>query len=497
MRMQPKGGETFVFPKMHEHQRVFATTKARFPLSLGGMGSGKSLALIMRTVCLLIDTPYFGNMAGNVGILGRDTLKNLKRTTMADFFEFCPPEFIKHFDKQDSFVDFNNGSRLYFVHFEVKNDFRSMNLGFAAFDQIEDIPESVWEEISIHRLRRTEGRIEGNSINFHTAFGVANPCSNWVSQIWQANELKLESKDSIECSKYDSDYLVVHSKVTDNAEHLPPDFILNMEKKYSKDKKKAQMFMNGEWGALEGSTYNWDNNLVLDENKIPAVDVDVVCMLDHGVTAPKALLWVALVPQANGRTKLHVFDELYEREMGVAEFVGLIDERLKWHALQRGLRTQREAPLRYVNDPAMAQAIEYTDKRRKITILDTYHQRTIERGFGMNFFSGCNDVITGIDKVNWLFDNLLVEINPKCTNFIREHKGLLNDPEHDGKPKKGQDDHCCTAFIYGISTMNFLLLFPKLMEEKTDAEKKIARFRQRARIKKVAHYEDLMRRMVG
>ncbi len=490
MRLRKEGsGGAFSFPKMHEHQRSFATSRSRFPLSLGGMGSGKSLSLIMRCLFLMTETPYFGNMAGNVGLLGRDTLKNLKRTTMADFFEFCPPDLIAHWDKQEGFVDLKNGSRLYFVHFEVQNDFRSMNLGFAAFDQIEDIPEKVWDEVSTHRLRRTEGRLEGNPIEFHTAFGVANPCSNWVSQVWQANELLLSSKDEESRKLYDPDYLVVHSSVEDNREHLPPDFIPNMQKKYAKTPKKAAMFMAGEWGALEGSTYDsWSDSLILEENIVPSTELDVVLGLDHGGSAPKAMVWVAIESLLNGRSMLHVYDELYERGCGTAEFITKVDEKLQWHAQQRNLNRIRESILRCVHDPSMSQTLDYKKTelgKRKITILDTYNQHVLDRGFILPFVPGNNDIDVGTDKVNWIFANSLVKVNPKCVNFIREHKGLLNDPDKDGKPKDGQDDHLCTAFRYLVTTLNFLTLFPVLQREKTHAERSIERYRSMATIKRI------------
>lgn len=486
MRLRNKdgSGSDFTFPQMHSHQRAFATSHSRFPLSLGGMGSGKSLSLIMRCLFLMTENPYFGNMAGNVGLLGRDTLKNLKRTTMADFFEFCPPSLIAHHDKQDGYVDLKNGSRLYFVHFEIQNDFRSMNLGFAAFDQIEDIPEKVWEEISIHRLRRTEGRLENNPITFHSAFGVANPCSNWVSQLWQANELLLESKDEEQKKLYDPDYEVIHSSVRDNAKFLPPDFIPNMEKKYAKTPIKAKMFMDGLWGALEGSTYNWTDDLILNENKIPSPEQDIILGFDHGESAPKAIIFVALTKLPNGRTKLLVYDELYERKLGKAAFVKLLDSKLQWHAIQRNLPFLRERILRVAHDPSFAQARDYDANRKKISILDEYNNHVIELGFALPFVPGKNAIEIGIDRVNELFDNELVEVNPKCVNFIREHKGLVNDPDKDGKPKDGQDDHLCDAFKYVVSTLDFRVLFPQIKTELSPGARSFERYRQKCAIQK-------------
>jgi phage terminase large subunit len=475
----------FIFPKMHIHQFNFATAKARFPLSIGGMGSGKSLGLIERCHFLMIKTPYFGDLQGNVGLLGRDTLKNLKRTTMADFFEFCPPSFIKRFDKQDNVVEYVNGSLLYFVHFEKDIDYRSMNLGFAGFDQLEDCPEKVWDEISIHRLRRTHGRLQNNPIDFHSAFGVANPCSNWVSQIWESNELLLESKDETQKEKYDPDYLTIHSSMRDNAEFLPPDFILNAEKKYKNTPHKGKMYIDGLWGALEGSTYEWKPDLITENNEIPLPHWKVKCGLDHGVSAPKAVCFVAL-EETGYRTVLHVYDELYEPNMGTDVFVGLIDERLQSHAFLRRMETQREPIEAWLCDPAMLQGFDFRGtgkKKEKITYLKLYQQYAQERNLPLTLIPGESDIISGIDKVNFLFRENLVKVSPKCINFIREHKNLVNDPDNDGKPKEGQADHLCTAFKYLVSSLNMTVLFPSFKNEMTEIQKKYNKVRKRALIK--------------
>jgi hypothetical protein len=469
--------EFFDFPKLHEHQRIFATTRARCPLGIGGYGSGKSLGLVIRTLFLCTDTPYFGALSGNVGVLGRFSRTDLENTTMMDFFELIDERWIQSL--KNFKLTLINGSVLHFVPLEERRRFKSMNLGFAGFEQVEEVPEDVWDELSLGRLRRTR-TLTNNPVLFHSAFAIANACGNWVYDKWGKNEEKLNSKYEGEKKKFDPNYLTIHSSVYDNRANLPAGYIENMERQYGgKGSKKARHYMLGEWGTMEGSTFEWNQDLVLDKDWWPPTDYPTYIGVDYGERKPTAFVFIVVYPDPNnpGRNLLHVYDEVYMEATSIGEVVKAVDEALQYHAVVRGRSagllwntTDRQKIQSYYCDPAMRRHIPRTSETEPLkTIIDVFLERSIERGFEIILTPGNNTLDLGIDLLNWLLTNKLITYNPRCVNVIEDTKNCVNDKN--GKPKDGQKDHGADASRYAAVEISNLYKFPDTPKEQTFIEK--------------------------
>ncbi len=471
--------EYFDFPKMHKHQKIFATTRARCPLSLGGMGSGKSLALIIRAIFLSSDTPYFGNLEGNYGVIGRFRRTDLEDTTMDDFFEFFPDKWIKHFDKKRFLLTMMNESRIQFVPLEDFRKFRSRNLGWAAFEQIEETPEKVFEEIDAHRLRRTK-TLTGNHVEFHSVFGVANPCENWVFDLWGVNEEKLESKDQRERDSFDPNYPTIHSSVYDNKANLPPDYIPNMEKKYGgRNSKKGKMYMLGLWGSAAGYVYNWNDDFINEVDEWPPLEWKTIVGFDDGwgFNGVVSMSFIALEPLEYGRTRFHCYDELYLVDPDVESTAEVIDNTLQFHAIKRAEKSKVNPP-EYITismvpcDPSMKAAGQKIrkegDKQSRIRI---YNEMLMERRVKFPFVPSNNNISIGTDRVGFLLNNGLLRFNPRCVHHRKSLKGYVWDEDNPSEPKKHQDDHPCDDIRYAIMKVGQKYLIPREDQKETVLER--------------------------
>ena len=165
------GGITYKFNK---NQQKFLTSSKKYIGYIGGRGCGKSLALCVKIIELLQKYP------NNHGLLAREDYSDLRDSTERDFLDTCPPEFIKQHYKQEKKILFHNGSTLFFRGLKgaSKNSIRSLNLGFYALEQAEEMDESIIDELDAC-LRRKIVDWEGKP-GEQQAFYLANPTLNWV-----------------------------------------------------------------------------------------------------------------------------------------------------------------------------------------------------------------------------------------------------------------------------------------------------------------------------
>jgi len=485
---------------MLKHQKVFATTRARFPLSVGAQGSGKSFGGIARVIFLSIDTPFFGDLSGNRGIIGRQSRQELVHTTMRDFFELIPDSWIKQYPIKPNYeCILINDSWIQFVPLEELGRFKSHNLGFAFLEEIDEVREDVHEEIAMNRLRRGKSA-SGKILGFRSCFGVCNPTKNWVYDLWGINEEKFTSKNPEERLEYDPEYLVIHSKTEDNKDNLPKDFLETRRKYFGKNKKRAAMYLEGEWGGTMGSIYDWNEALVNDEDIWPPFEWPTIVGLDHawGVNGVVAVTFLALERLSVGRTKVHVYDEIHVQDVDIATAVSLIDDHLQFHAIKRaeasevfsGIVPERIPITALSYDPSMGAVMQRTRQDEEtITIAGMYLRRAVERELTLPMIPADNKLLPGIDRIQWLIRNSFISWNPRCIHGVRQHRNYAWELDSRNIPRRDQVDDMCDATRYGVMNMNTLYHFPT--EKKK--ESRIAKIRrQRANIApRIEHMSEL------
>lgn len=166
-----ESGEILANYELLKSQEIFFESEDPYLLYSGGIGSGKTLILVIKAINYCIQYP------NNFGLLGRRTYRELQDSVMKTFFEVVRGKQYKHlianYSKAEARVTFTNGSELVFRHLDdiAVSELRSMNLGFAGIDQAETIPEEVFDTLR-GRLRRVGVP--------HQIFMSCNPALTWL-----------------------------------------------------------------------------------------------------------------------------------------------------------------------------------------------------------------------------------------------------------------------------------------------------------------------------
>lgn len=209
---------------LNPNQDKFILCPKRFIAYVGGRGCGKSLGLVLKIIQLMLK---YNN---NYGLVGRFNYSDLRDTTEKDFFDICPRVYIKSHLKQEHKVTFINGSTVIFRGLKdiKKTEVRSLNLGFFALEQAEEINETLFDELSAS-LRRHLVDADG-VIGKQQGFILANPALNWIFKRFKQRPMP--------------DSALVPGSMLDNAINLPDAFVKDM---LSKPEEWQRVFVYGEF----------------------------------------------------------------------------------------------------------------------------------------------------------------------------------------------------------------------------------------------------------
>ncbi len=185
--------------KLRPYQADFMDCATKFCALVAGVGTGKSLALILKAVKFSLDTP------GNLGLIIRKEYTDLKDSTMKDFTKYTGIPVPSSKD-----VIFPNGSVLMFRHGSELNVLKNINLGFVGVEQAEEFETDEQFIFLRDRLRRKEPKIV-------QLFLIAN--ANGHNWIWKKFIDKPPSDE----------YSCFQACTFDNAENLRPDFIRDLK----------------------------------------------------------------------------------------------------------------------------------------------------------------------------------------------------------------------------------------------------------------------------
>lgn len=443
----------------------------------GGFGSGKTTALVWRTIFLLTDSPVFGNMSGNVGLTGRLKLADFEKTTLPELERWLPRQWIRKKYRKDALIELVNESVLMWTHFETFEHLQSFNIGFCAFDQMEQIPFDVFKSVAYERIRLTTlRRFDPNTkkpadppvaLPYQTVFGACNPKRCWIYKSFVENDRYRQSADRNIQRLYNPSFRLITSSTYENASNLPPDYI--ERQKRDKSSRDFARSVAGSWDAFEGQVYDdFTDDLIHESNFVPRPDWPVYVGIDHGGTgAPgpnfahntTSVTFAALEPRDGDYPVVHVYDELFLPSSTIEETVTAIDDKLKAHMTASKLAypeywrnnwtSEPHIPVEaWRCDPSMQRRVDNTDE----TIMECYIRNASNRGFVMALAPGNNDVSAGIQKVSWLFRRKLLRVNPRCRRWIDAHKSYEYGKNE--APAAGQCDHPCLHGDTLIDTTN-------------------------------------------
>lgn len=260
-----------------------STTRER--MNFGAFGSGKTYAIIDEAIAWCLEQP------GIRGLIVRKTVPELRDTTEPVFRERVPAalwmagEPRKTGGHLESFT-FPNGSQVMFRSLDDWNKLRSLNVGFIAYDEANEIDEESYLGM-LSRVRQrdltAEARARGytGEISRTGVWGATNPAGkDWL---WRRFHPDSKSKQP--------NTEAFMSTTLDNP-HLTVEFVesmLQMPRPY------VQRFVLCQFDDFAGRIYEewgWDTHTVIHPT-FSAGERPLVWMgMDPGTENPTAGLWV-------------------------------------------------------------------------------------------------------------------------------------------------------------------------------------------------------------
>jgi len=282
------------------HQYDFVHSKARYALNSGGVGSGKSYALIVKVLLLLSGYP------GIFGLIGAETFPMLRNTILRDFLEVlenCPKDFVAEYNKATTTFQFRTkgqNSTLIFVPLNEPWKLKSLTLGFAA---VEELTEIKYETFN---MLRTRLRQLGMPCQF---FAATNPggLNHWAYQAFVEKPIKNSE--------------IIYSSSKDNR-FLPAEYLADLEQMRYTNPDYYRRMVEGIWGALEGIIY--DLPLKQRVEKMPEQFDKVIAGLDFGYAHPTGLSVIGVIEE-----KYHIIDEIYAYELTSGDIIKLVKQMVK------------------------------------------------------------------------------------------------------------------------------------------------------------------------
>jgi len=407
-------------------QKLYHESSAKYKCYMGGVGSGKTTALIWECLLLSLEFP------GNYGLMGRYTYPELRDTTMFEFFQICPDEVIEDFKKTENKLIFKNGSVIIFRHLEDPDKIKSLNLGWFAIDEMTEVPENVFLMLQ-SRLRRT-------NVPRRVGFGSTNPEGHdWIWHKWCVQH------------RNDPNYLFIQAPTTENP-YLPDDYVDDLVSSYPEHWVKRYIY--GDPAAFAGQIITtWDKDQhIIEPFDPPDSWQPRTIVLDHGTNNPTAVIWCAVHPEG--------FHIIYKEHYAASQTVD-------WHARKILEINDVDSPEFLLADPAIFNLTLQNPKRGMHSVADLYAD------YDLHFVPADNDVKSGIQMLlnNFKIDKDLINpftqkkgsprifITADCENIIHEvpqyrwkdvrvRGRFKNKPE---EPEKA-NDHTVDCIRYYLMT---------------------------------------------
>lgn len=386
-------------------QQRFHNDNSKYRLLAGGFGTGKTTSLCLE---LIKDC----SIPNNYILLGRKDLQELKSTTLKEFLDIVPEQMITFYNKQDRIIRLINGTEIYYTNLdegrEASEKIKSLNLGSAYIDQLEELDEQIFLAI-VGRLRRPNTRR-----NF---IATCNPAGHdWVYHRWKSEPQK---------------HYALFESITLENKYLPPDYV---EQLLQYPEKWVKRYVYCSWDDYEGIVYNEFTEAF---HKVPPYkpfeSERHVFAVDYGFRNPTAIIFSA----TDYDSKTRIYDEFYQSGTRIVDIVDRIKQN---HFYRKAL---------ILADPSM-----WNVQRDGFSIADEFAMN------GIGLVRADNNVLQGIDKVNSSFKEGKLVVCENCTSWLREQgnykwkeiKAGQNRNEYEEPVKK--NDHLMDATRYLINYLH-------------------------------------------
>ena len=415
------------FPEQGE----FIGSAADEVLFSGAWGAGKSLSLCAKALLLSLRYP------GNRGGLFRKEYKALKATTLITLLEgdgktgpVLPHQYIAKHHRTESTITLKNGSTILYGGLDNPGWILSLNLGWFAVDQIEQLTEQDYNML-LGRLRHPVPAVR-------QGFGACNPeaPTHWLYQRFFKN--KLPGTHAVSANTFSNPY-------------LPEDYKARLERLKGVYRLR---YVEGLWVAFEGMVYdNFDASIhIIDPFEIPQ-EWPRYRSIDFGYRNPFVCQWWAVSPD----DIYYLYREIYMSHRLVSQHA---EEIRGWEELPQEEEADEEDETHYerIKD-------SYADH-------DAEDRATLDVN-GVYTWPAMKDVSPGIQAVYerlnvgpdgkagiYFFRNALVEVDPyleseeMTLSTIDEIAGYAWKKPGPGRPTKEEPlkehDHGMDAMRYFV-----------------------------------------------
>ncbi len=379
------------------HQLEFINSEKLYNLMSGGFGSGKTIALVMKSLQDAFKYP------GLRSLFCAETLPLLRDSAYREFLEICPPNIIKYKREHPSIdVVFVNGSKMYFRSFDKEWKGKGPTYGAAYIEELTTFKEESFKQIR-GRLRQSKMPLTRNAVTNPGGF------SHWVYKTFV--DLKTKFKD--EKSQ------VFYSKTSDNT-FLPQVYLDDLEDIKRIDPDYYLRNVEGRWGVLTGLIYVLPKEF--RKVLLGAEFSDYLCGVDFGFDHPTAISCIGI-----GGERFQVLEEYYKRKMTSKDIIDICI------LLQR----------KYSFDKI------YCDSARP-EIIEEMQQAGLP---AYPCLKGPGSVYSGIMYIKSLIKYKKLFVSPECTYHLREFDSYVWDKSNKIKevPLKINDD-CMDALRYALYT---------------------------------------------
>lgn len=278
-----------IIRKQHEYQRRFYENPARFRALFSGVGGGKTYAGVLEAIYTALQYPH------TLGAVIAPTYRMLQDTVLRTFFENCPRELVKAWNKSENRVELMNHSEIIFRSAEDPEKLRGPNLGWFWMDEAAICPEMSWR-IMLGRLRLQPERAWVTT----TPKGFNWPYTVFVKNPQEHPELNVDYWFCNYASRYNPG--------------LSDTFLRSLEQSYRGVFYRQEVL--GEFVGHEGLVYPGFSRAVHVVRELPPLQ-DFLGAADFGFTNPAVYLVVG--QDSDGR--LYVVEELYQSALGIEEYV--------------------------------------------------------------------------------------------------------------------------------------------------------------------------------
>lgn len=283
---------------------AFHQSSAQERALFGAFGSGKTYAIVAEAIAWCLEQP------GIRGLICRKTAPELRDTVEPIFKEMVPPELWKAGDPRrtgghmESFT-FPNGSKVLFRSLDDWNKHRSLNVGFIAYDEANEIDLETYQGMA-SRVRQRDITAEARALGYTheiTRRGIwlaTNPAGHdwiWNRFVNQDAGDKVRAKDGA----------YFKSTSLDNP-FLPKEYLEYLLSYPEPWVRRYVLCSFDDFGGQIYPTWAWDTHVVQPFKTYP-MGAAFWMGMDPGTRSPTAGLWVVVDKETRCLTAIAEYEE--------------------------------------------------------------------------------------------------------------------------------------------------------------------------------------------